>query len=53
MNEIKIKEKQLQLIFILKGLSFEEAEISKSCSDNMQEEMSNFMKNWQKLTRHV
>lgn len=37
LEEIKIKEKQLELIFVLKGLNFEEVEMSKSSNKNLQE----------------
>lgn len=50
-EEIKVKEKQLELIFIVKGLSFEEAEISKTSNRNIQEELVNFLKNWEKIQR--
>ena len=41
-----MKEKQLELIFILKGLDFDEAEISKNSNNNIQEEMMSFLKSW-------
>jgi len=46
LEEIKVKEKQLELIFILKGLDFDEAEISKNSNNNIQEEMMSFLKSW-------
>jgi uncharacterized protein (DUF3084 family) len=45
-EEIKIKEKQLELIFVLKGLNFEETEISKTSNRNIQDELVGFLKNW-------
>ncbi len=46
MEEIKVKEKQLELIFILKGLNFDEAEISKSTNGSIQDELTTFLKSW-------
>jgi len=46
MEEIKVKEKQLELIFILKGLNFDEAEISKSTNGSIQDELTTFLKRW-------
>jgi len=53
LEEIKIKEKQLELIFILKNLNFEEVEMSKSSNKNIQEEVINFLKNWDKIQRNA
>jgi chromosome segregation ATPase len=53
LEEIKIKEKQLELIFVLKGLSFEEVEMSKSSNKNIQDEVVNFLKNWDKIQRNA
>jgi hypothetical protein len=53
MDEIKVKEKQLELIFVLKGLSFEEVEMSKSSNKNIQDEVVNFLKNWDKIQRNA
>ena len=50
-EEIKIKEKQLELIFILKNLNFEEVEITKTSSSSIQEELTHFLKNWEKIQR--
>lgn len=52
MEEIKVKEKQLELIFVLKGLNFDEAEISKSTNSSIQEELTNFLKSWEKIQRN-
>lgn len=46
LEEIKVKEKQFELIFILKGLNFEELEMSKTSNNSIQEELSSFLKNW-------
>jgi hypothetical protein len=51
LEEIKVKEKQLELIFIVRGLSFDETEISKSSNKNIQEELIAFLKNWEKIQR--
>lgn len=53
LDEIKIKEKQLELIFVLKNLNFEEVEMSKSSNKNIQEEVINFLKNWDKIQRNA
>lgn len=53
LEEIKIKEKQLDLIFVLKGLNFEEVEMSKTSNKNIQEEVVNFLKNWDKIQRNA
>jgi hypothetical protein len=36
LEEIKVKEKQLELIFILRNLNFEEVEISKTSNHSVQ-----------------
>jgi hypothetical protein len=53
LEEIKIKEKQLELIYVLKGLNFEEVEMSKSSNKNIQDEVINFLKNWDKIQRNA
>lgn len=53
LEEIKIKSKQLELIYILKGLNFEETEISKVSSKNIQEELMTFLKNWDQIQKNA
>ena len=53
LDDIKVKEKQLELIFVLKGLNFDEAELAKSSSANIQEELAAFIKNWEKIQRNA
>ena len=50
-EDMKIKEKQLELISILKSLSLEEVEISKSTSGTIQERLVNFMRSWESLQK--
>ena len=52
LEEIKVKEKQLELIFVLKGLNLEEAEIAKSSNHSIQDELVSFLRNWDKIQRN-
>ena len=45
-EDIKVKEKQLELILILRSLNLEEVEMSKSSSSHIQDKLIGFIRNW-------
>lgn len=52
-EEIRVREKQLELILVLRGLNFEEVEIARSSNANIQGELVAFLKSWEKIQRNA
>lgn len=50
-EEIQIKEKQLELIEMLKSLNLEESLISNSSNSSIQDRLIDFMRSWETLNR--
>ena len=50
-EDIKVKEKQLELILILRALNLEEVEMSKSSSSHIQDKLIGFIRSWEQLQR--
>lgn len=51
-EDIKLKEKQLELVEILKSLNLEEVEISSSSNASIQDRLVDFMRDWETLNRN-
>ena len=51
LEEMKPREKQLELIEMLKSLNLDEAQICNSSSMNVQEVLIELMRNWETLSK--